>query len=187
MRGSRNRSGVRALKGLIDLMRQGYNAAIVADGSQGPPRVMQAGALLLAGKIGQAIAHPSVTVVDDGRKPGGFASRPYDGEGVATRRTVVIEKGVLQSYLLNTYAARKLGLRTTGNASRGLAGAPGISATNLYLEPGATPAEVLDTFRAIERIRSRFGTRAAGRVVVSFTERAAAVEVDCGLNPLGSA
>jgi lysophospholipid acyltransferase (LPLAT)-like uncharacterized protein len=55
VRGSRNRSGVRALKGLIDLMRQGYNAAIVADGSQGPPRVMQAGALLLAGKIGAPI------------------------------------------------------------------------------------------------------------------------------------
>ena len=97
----------------------------------------------LAGKIGQAIAHPSVTVVDDGRKPGGFASRPYDGEGVATRRTVVIEKGVLQSYLLNTYAARKLGLRSTGNASRGLAGAPGISSSNLYLEPGATPAAAI--------------------------------------------
>lgn len=55
VRGSRNRSGVRALKGLIDLMRQGYNAAIVADGSQGPPRVMQAGALLLAAKSGAPI------------------------------------------------------------------------------------------------------------------------------------
>lgn len=55
VRGSRNRSGVRALKGLIDLMRQGYNAAIVADGSQGPARVMQAGALLLASKSGAPI------------------------------------------------------------------------------------------------------------------------------------
>jgi len=55
VRGSRNRNGVRALKGLIDLMRQGRNAAIVADGSQGPPRVMQAGALLLASKSGAPI------------------------------------------------------------------------------------------------------------------------------------
>lgn len=55
VRGSRNRSGVRALKGLIDLMRQGYNAAIVADGSQGPAREMQAGALLLASKSGAPI------------------------------------------------------------------------------------------------------------------------------------
>ena len=55
VRGSRNRSGARALKGLIDLMRQGFNAAIVADGSQGPPRVMQAGALMLAGKSGAPV------------------------------------------------------------------------------------------------------------------------------------
>lgn len=54
-RGSKNRSGVRALKGLIDLMRQGLSAAIVADGSQGPARVMQAGALFLASKSGAPI------------------------------------------------------------------------------------------------------------------------------------
>lgn len=100
-------------------------------------------ASFLAGKIGQSVAHPSVTVVDDGRKPGGFASRPYDGEGVATRRTVIIENGMLQSYLLNSYSARKLGLHSTGNASRGLAGAPGIAAGNLFLEPGATPPEAI--------------------------------------------
>lgn len=50
VRGSRNRGGFSALKGLIGLMRQGYNAVIVADGSQGPARIMQAGAILLAGK-----------------------------------------------------------------------------------------------------------------------------------------
>lgn len=55
LRGSRNRGGLAALKGLIGLLRQGYNAAIVADGSQGPPRVMQAGAILLAGKSGAPI------------------------------------------------------------------------------------------------------------------------------------
>ena len=53
-----------------------------------------------------------------------------------TRRTVVVENGVLKSYLLNTYAARKLGLATTGNASRGLAGNPGIGSGNFFLEPG---------------------------------------------------
>lgn len=63
VRGSRNRSGVRALKGLIDLMRQGCKAAIVADGSQGPPRVMQAGALLLAGKTGAPVL-PIVVAAD---------------------------------------------------------------------------------------------------------------------------
>ena len=63
-----------------------------------------------------------MTVIDDGTLPGLFGTSPFDDEGVPSRRTVVIERGVLKSYLLNTYAARKLGMKTTGNASRGLTG-----------------------------------------------------------------
>src|SRR5580692_2845352 len=77
------------------------------------------GASFLAGKLGQKVAGDSVNVIDDGTIPGGFGTSPFDGEGVASRRTIVIEKGVLKSYLLNTYTAKKLGLQTTGNASRG--------------------------------------------------------------------
>jgi PmbA protein len=68
--------------------------------------------------------------------PGLFGSTPFDDEGVPSRRTVVIERGVLKSYLLNTYYARKLGLKTTGNASRGLSGNAGIGAGNFYIEAG---------------------------------------------------
>jgi PmbA protein len=75
---------------------------------------------------------------------GGFGTAPFDGEGIPTRRTVVIEKGVLKSYLLNTYTAKKLGLQTTGNASRGLAGTPGIGPGNYFLEAGKkTPKELI--------------------------------------------
>src|SRR5258705_12213361 len=88
------------------------------------------GASFLAGKLGQKIAGQNVTIIDDGTIPGGFGSSPFDGEGVPTRRTVVIENGVLSSYLLNTYTAKKLKLATTGNASRGLAGTPGIGPGN---------------------------------------------------------
>lgn len=63
-----------------------------------------------------------MTVVDDGTLPGLFGTSPYDDEGVPTRRTVVIERGILRSYLLNSYTARKLGLKTTGNAARGITG-----------------------------------------------------------------
>src|SRR5438067_6760804 len=80
------------------------------------------GASFLAGKLGQKIASENVNVIDDGTMPGGFGTAPFDGEGIPTRRTVVIENGVLKSYVLNTYTARKLGLQTTANASRGLAG-----------------------------------------------------------------
>ena len=94
------------------------------------------GASFLAGKLGEKVAGENVTVVDDGTMPGGFGTSPFDGEGVKSRRTVVIDKGVLKSYLLNTYTAKKLSLKTTGNASRGLAGTPGIGVGNFYLEAG---------------------------------------------------
>lgn len=103
----------------------------------------------LADKIGQRIASEQVTVVDDGTLPGLFGTSPFDDEGVPSRRTVVIERGLLQSYLLNSYTARKLGLRTTGNASRGITGNAGVGHGNLFLEPGTqTPQELLRGIRS---------------------------------------
>src|ERR1700730_13199463 len=99
------------------------------------------GASFLAGKLGQKIAGGNVNVIDDGTMVGGFGTSPFDGEGIPTRRTVVIEKGVLKSYLLNTYTAKKLKLQTTGNASRGLAGTPGIGPGNFFLHPGTKSAQ----------------------------------------------
>jgi PmbA protein len=98
----------------------------------------------LAGKLGQKIASDGVTIVDDGTIPGLMGTSPFDDEGVPSRRTIVVDKGILCSYLLNSYAARKLGLQTTGNASRGVTGNAGISTGNFYLEKGTqTPAEVI--------------------------------------------
>jgi PmbA protein len=90
----------------------------------------------LAGKLGEKIAADHVTIVDDGTLPGLFGSSPCDDEGVPSRRTVVVGNGLLRSYLTNTYSARRLGLRTTGNASRGLTGAPGVGHGNFYFVPG---------------------------------------------------
>jgi len=102
------------------------------------------GASFLAGKLGQKVAGDNLTVIDDGTMPGGFGTSPFDGEGIPTRRTVVIEKGVLKSYLLNTYTAKKLGLQSTANASRGLAGTPGIGPGNYFVEPGPrSPKEII--------------------------------------------
>jgi PmbA protein len=98
----------------------------------------------LAGKLGETVASDDVTVIDDGTLPGLFGTSPFDDEGVASRRTVVIERGVLKSYLMNTYAARKLGLKTTGNASRGLTGNAGIGHGNFFLEQGVqTPEQII--------------------------------------------
>jgi PmbA protein len=106
-------------------------------------------ASFLAGQLGQPIAASSVTIVDDNTLllptgMGGFGSSPFDGEGLASRTTMVVEQGTLSNYMLNTYTARKLGLKSTHNAARGLAGAPGIGCGNLYLRPGAqSPEEIL--------------------------------------------
>src|SRR5881396_3282380 len=101
------------------------------------------GASFLADNLGQKIASENVNVIDDGTMPGGFGTAPFDGEGIPTRRTVVIENGVLKSYVLNTYTAKKLGLQTTANASRGLAGTPGIGPGNYFLQPGTkTPQQI---------------------------------------------
>jgi PmbA protein len=95
------------------------------------------GASYLAGKLGEKIAGDNINIIDDGTLPGLFGTSPFDSEGVASRKTVVVENGMLQSYLLNTYTAKKLGMHTTGNASRGLAGTPGIGPGNFFLKPGA--------------------------------------------------
>jgi PmbA protein len=103
-------------------------------------------ASFLVGKLGETIAAPALTLIDDHTLllptgAGGFGTSPFDGEGLPSRRNVVVENGVLRTWLLNTYSARKLGLKSTHNASRGLAGAPGIGCGNLYVSPGLQSKE----------------------------------------------
>jgi PmbA protein len=86
----------------------------------------------LADRIGERVGSDLVTIVDDGTLPGRLGSAPFDGEGVATRRTPVFEAGVLRSFLYDSYYARRLGARTTGNSTGG-----GIGANNFYLAPGS--------------------------------------------------
>ncbi len=106
-------------------------------------------ASFLADHLGKPVANTQVTIIDDGLRPGGFGTSPFDDEGTPSRRTTVIQDGVLESYLLNCYTARKLGLKTTGNASRGLAGNPGVGAGNFMIEPGsATGDEIIGSVKS---------------------------------------
>ena len=101
-------------------------------------------ASFLLDKLGEEVASPLFTVIDDGRLPRGLASRPFDAEGTATRRTVVVERGVLRSYLLDGYAARKLSMTSTGSASRSVGDVPGASPTNFHLAAGEhTPEQIV--------------------------------------------
>ncbi len=121
------------------------------------------GASFLAGKLGEAIAAANLTIIDDNilllpSGVGGFGTSPFDGEGLPSQRTIVVENGVLRNYLLNTYTARKLGMRSTHNAARGLAGAPGVGCGNLFLAPGQlTPEEILGEVKAGLYVTSLMG------------------------------
>jgi PmbA protein len=102
----------------------------------------------LAGLLNQKVAGANITIIDDGTLPGLFGSSPFDDEGVPSRRTTVIENGTLSNYLLNSYTARKLGLRTTGNASRGVTGNASVGHGNLFLQPGtSTPEQIVGGIR----------------------------------------
>ena len=120
-------------------------------------------ASFLAGKLGEAIGAASLTIIDDNTMllpsgVGGFGTSPFDAEGLPSQRTVVVENGVLRNYLLNTYSARKLGMKSTHNAARGLTGAPGVGCGNLYLMPGdGTPEEIIGAVTAGLYVTSLMG------------------------------
>ena len=104
----------------------------------------QKGMSLLAGKEGEMIASPAVTLMDDPLLPGGLASASFDAEGVATRTKAVIENGRLMTLLHNLKTARKAGVRTTGNAAKaGYAAAVRVAPSNFYLKPGEKTLEQL--------------------------------------------
>ena len=103
----------------------------------------------LTEKLGQEIASPLVTIVDDGTKAGGVGTSPFDGEGQPTRKNVLVDQGVMKMFVYNAYWGRKAGVPSTGNAVRGYQGAPGIGNRNLFLAAGAsTPDEI---FASVER------------------------------------
>ena len=95
----------------------------------------------LTGKLGEKVASEGITIVDDGTMPGGFGSAPFDDEGVKTRDNVIVDRGILKSYLLNSYTARKLNMTTTANAARGIAGNPSIGTHNFFVQAGQDKPE----------------------------------------------
>lgn len=97
----------------------------------------------LADRFGEQVAASALTLVDDGTLPRRLGSRPFDGEGVRGRRTVLLDAGRLASWLADSYAARRTGFHTTGNASRSVGGTTSVSTTNLVLEAGERPPEAV--------------------------------------------
>ena len=99
------------------------------------------GASFLIGKLGTKIGSELLTIIDDGSIPGALGSRPFDGEGLPIRKKIIVEHGELKSYLLDTYSGKKLGMPSTGNASRSVGEPPEVAAANFYLAPGQKTSE----------------------------------------------
>jgi PmbA protein len=99
----------------------------------------------LKGKMGQEVGSRMVTVMDNGRLKGGLASAPFDGEGVPTKATRLIDEGVLQNLMYDSYSAAKDGTVSTGNAQRpGHQGLPTLGASNFYMQAGnKSPEEII--------------------------------------------
>ena len=98
----------------------------------------------LAQREGTSVASPLITIVDDPLLPKAPGSRPFDSEGLATRTNVIIDQGVLKTFLCDTYAGRKLGRASTGSAGRGIGGSPHVTTSNFILRAGKTPARQLE-------------------------------------------
>lgn len=127
----------RVAGGLLGHLAGAINGAAVARGTS-----------FLKQKLGQQVFAPGIFIVDDPRRRRGLRSRPFDGEGVPTRERMLIEDGVLTTWLLDSRSARQLGMTTTGSASRGTGGPPSPSATNLYMRAGAvSPAALIADIR----------------------------------------
>lgn len=101
----------------------------------GGPSIARRTSFLLD-KEGEAVFAPGVTIRDDPHRPRGLRSKPFDGEGVATRPSSLVEDGRLTGWLLDSASARQLGRAPTGHAARGSTGGPGVGATNVHMEPG---------------------------------------------------
>ena len=123
----------RVSKSLIGHLSTAVNGSSIARGSS-----------FLKDRLGEKIFPKDINIIDDPHRKRGLKSRPFDGEGIATRRSNLIKDGELTTWFMDLRSARQLGLETTGHASRGTSSPPSPSASNLYLEPGnMTPEELM--------------------------------------------
>ncbi len=137
----------RVSKGLV-----GYFASAISGSS------IARGTSFLKDSMGKAVFAANVSIIDNPHRIRGLGSKPFDGEGVRNERKALIEKGVLQSWLLDMRSANKLGLATTGHAARGTSSPPSPSSTNLYMEAGqCSPQELMGDIQSGFYVTEVFG------------------------------
>jgi PmbA protein len=112
----------------------------------------------LVDQLGKDIASPLITIVDDATMSDGPGSRPFDAEGVKSSQVTVVENGALKNYVCDSYSARRLNLRPTGNAARSYQSLPGVGSTNLYIKNGTSdPRAMIRSVKSGLYVTSLFG------------------------------
>ncbi|MDD2496668.1 MAG: TldD/PmbA family protein [Desulfitobacteriaceae bacterium] len=143
---------------------------------------VQKGKSRLVGKVGEKIISTLITLVDDGTKPEGLMSSPFDGEGVPSQRTVLFDHGVLQGYLYNSYSAEKDGRKSTGNGMRSsYMGTPEIGITNCYIENGTiSQDEIIAEINKGVYITEVMGMHTANPISGDFSLGASGILIESG-------
>ena len=143
---------------------------------------VQKGKSLFGGRVGQKVASDKITIVDYGAMPGGIASSPFDGEGVPTSKTVLVQNGELKGFLHNTYTAAKDGVMSTGNGTRGsFKSTPEVGTTNFYIEPGLTnPDDLIKDITTGLYITDVMGMHTANPISGDFSVGAAGIWIENG-------
>ncbi len=143
---------------------------------------VQKGRSIFAGKVGQMVAAPQVTIIDDGTLPGGLVSSPFDGEGVVSQKTVLVDQGKLLGFLHNSYTAAKDNVQSTGNSTRGTyKSTPEVGTTNFYLDKGPLSKEQL--IKEIDKglyVTEVMGIHTANPISGDFSVGAAGIWIEKG-------
>ncbi len=136
----------------------------------------------LAGKMGEQVASPALTLIDDGTLPNRLGSAVFDGEGTPCERTVLLEHGVLKNYLYDCLSASKAGAVPTGNGMRGgYKGTPHVGTTNYYLQGGdITPAQLISSVDRGIYITEILGAHTANPVSGDFSFGASGILIEHG-------
>lgn len=139
------------------------------------------GKSMLAGKVGQRVVSPLLMVADDAACEEGVAGFPFDGEGIPSTRTVVMEDGILKGFLYDTYTARKSAAQSTGNAVRSFRSLPMVGSTSLMVAPGSTSLPAL--WEDLEKglyVTEIMGMHTANSITGDFSLGAAGILIECG-------
>lgn len=143
---------------------------------------VQKGKSMLAGKQGQMVAAQVFNLVDDAAFPGGIASFPFDSEGIAAQKNMVIENGILKGYLYDTYTAAKAGVKSTGNGQRdSFRSLPSVGTTNFIVNPGSiAPDKLISPIEKGFYITEVMGMHTANPISGDFSVGAAGIMIENG-------